>query len=104
MISSNNLEVIARKTLNHVADQLESQTSLDIDLQGLQLTVCGDMHQTFLLNFHGPTHQMWLSSPVTGAHHFHWDGTMWVSTRTATPLNEILSADIRQLFSEIVKL
>lgn len=103
MISSQKLETIAASTLSHIADQFESQTDLDVDLQGLQLTICGEMHQTFLLNFHSPTQQMWLSSPVTGAHHFHWDG-MWVCTRTAVALNEILSADIRQLFRETISL
>ncbi|WP_084756166.1 iron donor protein CyaY [Candidatus Paracaedibacter symbiosus] len=103
MMSFDSFDSIAQQTLHHLADHLEAQTDLDIELTGLQLTICDDRRQTFLLNFHGPTNQMWLSSPATGAHHFQWNGTAWVSTRTELSLFEILSADMQQLFKETVE-
>ena len=103
MAFSLNLESHAKATLQHLADQLESQTDLDVELEGSQLTIYNNKRQTFLLNFHTPTNQLWLSSPVTGAHHFCWKD-MWVSTRTEVSLVEILSTDIHQLFKDIVTL
>ena len=42
----------------------------------------------FILNFHEPTSQIWLSSPISGAHHFELkdknDFKSWKSTRDQT--------------------
>ena len=104
MTSSSNLELLAKATLQQLADRLESQTDLEIELNGLQLIIYDANQQTFLLNFHSPTNQLWLSSPVTGAHHFCLNGDVWTSTRSSHLLTEILSQDIHQLFKEIVNL
>lgn len=104
MTSSINFELLAKKTLQKFADQFEAETDLDVELVGLELIICDSRRQTFLLNFHNPTNQLWLSSPVSGAHHFCLKEGNWVSTRTSIPLTEILSADIHQLFKDIVNL
>ncbi len=104
MTFSLNLEPIAKATLQQLADKLELQTDLEVELQGMQLTICDDLQQTFLLNFHSPTNQLWLSSPLTGAHHFILNNGAWISTRSQTSLTEILSSDICQLFKDSVNL
>jgi iron donor protein CyaY len=104
MTFSLNLEPFAKATLQKLADKLELQTDLDVELQGTQLTICDNLQQTFLLNFHSPTNQLWLSSPLTGAHHFILDNGVWISTRSQISLTEILSFDICQLFKDSVNL
>lgn len=104
MTFSLNFESIAKTTLHQLADKLELQTDLDVELQGTQLTICDNLQQTFLLNFHSPTDQLWLSSPLTGAHHFIWKNGAWISTRSQISLTEILSSDICQLFKDSVNL
>ena len=39
---------------------------------------------TFIVSIHSPTSQIWLSSPISGAHHFECvspDSIEWISTR-----------------------
>lgn len=104
MISYETKENIAQQTLNNIADQVELQTNLDVEIEQSQLTICDNKKQTFLLNFHGVTNQIWLSSPLTGAHHFSWNGVDWISTRAPISLNTVLQADISELFKEVIKL
>ena len=44
----------------------------------------------YLLNAQGMLAQLWLSSPVSGAHHFVWQGNHWTSTRSTATLHSIL--------------
>lgn len=48
----------------------------------------------FLLNYHGTMDQIWLSSPITGAHHFIYNSHQWLCTRTQKELESILRQDL----------
>jgi frataxin-like iron-binding protein CyaY len=48
----------------------------------------------YLLNYHGVTQQIWLASPLTGAHHFRQQEGRWVSTRGADELTTLLEAEL----------
>ena len=99
MSPSLNLVKIAQQTLQFLGDQLESQTDLDIDYMDNQLSIGKKGYQSFLLNFHAPTQQLWLSSPRTGAHHFTLQENKWVSIRTSSSLNTLLQEDLRHYFN-----
>lgn len=36
-----------------------------------------------LINWHGVAKEIWVSSPLTGAHHFCWDQEKWQNTRNS---------------------
>ena len=56
----------------------------DVDFEGENLIIEID-NSTFVLSIHNPTQQIWMSSPVSGAHHFQYkdEGSnyQWISTR-----------------------
>ena len=89
-------EILASRTLAHLAERLEDalDEAADVELRGGILTiVCADGRQ-FVINRHGPTREIWLSSPVSGAVHFARRGEDWISTRGPDRLADRLGADI----------
>jgi frataxin len=48
----------------------------------------------FVLNKHAPNRQLWLSSPVSGAHHFVPADGGWRSTRGPETLAGLLAAEL----------
>lgn len=86
--------------LNHWLDVLEASAGFDeLDLADGVLQAETEDGKTFILNRHVPLRQVWLSSPVSGAHHYAFDeaaGT-WHSTRGGEALSDRLSADLATL-------
>lgn len=62
--------------------QLDDQSDIDAREESLQITLSSG--QTWLLNRHSPSHELWLSSPIKGGLHFGWcdQNHQWISTRT----------------------
>lgn len=83
---------IAEQTLNNL---FEKYVDYDSDLNGLELII---RHKAgvFQLNYHGVTNQIWLSSPVSGAHHFILKNNNWLSTRDdSIHLFDVLDQEIK---------
>lgn len=78
---------LARKALEDIASLLErmAPADLDSDHEEERLTIKVQAG-TFLLNVHDTARQIWLSSPLTGAHHFTLcpERMVWLSTRNHT--------------------
>ena len=81
--------------------QAKIETALDaadpeVELRGGILTVEFDDGRQFVVNKHGPTKQIWVSSPLTGAAHYAWDADakVWRSTRSDATLEVSLAADL----------
>lgn len=87
-------KVTALATLESLADQLESHEVIDVDYDGKMLSIELSPDQVYLLNYHEPMNQLWLSSPVSGAHHFSFEAGHWQSTRNKTGLNTLLAAEL----------
>lgn len=81
---------IAMHALQEYADKLENDFDLDIDGDFLKIT---HPKGQFLLNYHPTLNQLWLSSPLSGAHHFHYTNE-WLCTRSGKNLSEILQNDL----------
>lgn len=81
---------IAMHTLQEYADKLENDFDLDIDGDFLKIT---HPKGQFLLNYHPTLNQLWLASPLSGAHHFHYT-VEWLCTRSGKSLSEILQNDL----------
>ena len=79
-----NLKNIAQKTLDDFFSLIEENyEEFDVDFEEEVLKFEKD-DQIYILSFHEPTSQIWLSSPISGAHHFKIsskDPLTWHSTR-----------------------
>jgi frataxin-like iron-binding protein CyaY len=80
----------AMQILEKYADTLENDFDLDLDGDFLKIT---HPKGQFLLNYHPTLDQLWLASPLTGAHHFRYEN-IWLCTRTGKTLEEILLKDL----------
>ncbi|MBM3523629.1 MAG: iron donor protein CyaY [Alphaproteobacteria bacterium] len=67
---------------------------VDVELRDGILTVELTDGRQFIVNKHAASREIWLSSPVSGAHHFSWRDGAWRSTRAAETLGERLVADL----------
>ena len=80
-----NFQNLAKKTLDHIFNLVEKKfQDFEVDFEGENLIIEIN-NSTFVLSIHNPTQQIWMSSPVSGAHHFeykeHGNEYKWVSTR-----------------------
>ena len=84
-------QTIALNYLSNLCDTLENSYDADYACGALVIN-----HQKghFLLNYHGTMDQIWLSSPLSGAHHFCYQKSQWLCTRTNEPLEKILRKDL----------
>ena len=82
---TDNFQNLAKKTLDDIFNIVEKKSQdFDVDFEGENLIIEID-NSTFVLSIHNPTQQIWMSSPVSGAHHFEYkaEGSdyKWISTR-----------------------
>jgi frataxin len=83
----------ACKMLDFLLLRLEG-LGFDGDCDGYSLTFHTKDGKTYLLNYHGVTRQIWLASPLTGAHHFRLQEGHWISTRSDDNLISLLEAEL----------
>lgn len=84
-------QTIAFTYLQELADTLENNWDVDY-IEGTLLIRCPQAQ--LLLNYHGVMDQIWLSSPISGAHHFSYRSGKWLCTRTDRELESILRQDL----------
>jgi len=101
-------QTLADATLDRILAALEDALAdrAEVEFEAGILTVAPDGGGQFVLNKHGPTRQLWLSSPSSGAWHFAWDeaAATWRSTRGPETLVQILERDLSQSTGEKVVL
>lgn len=86
-----NFYALSTLILEEVAEFFESSwPQADVDLLDGTLTVILPNQHQYVINKHNITHQIWVASPFTGAHHFHLKEEEWCSTRTGISLQEFL--------------
>ncbi len=83
--------LISNQILEELMDFFESSwPDADVDLLDGTLTVTLPKGRQYVINKHGVTRQIWVSSPFTGAHHFHMKNGHWRCTRTDMRLEDLL--------------
>ena len=96
----NNFKENAEKTLNSIFEMIEKDYDfLDVDFEEENLKIEKDK-KVFILSLHNPTSQIWLSSPISGAHHFELenDTKKWIDTRdNEVNLIEMLQRELDSL-------
>jgi frataxin len=97
-LDESTFETLARDILERFMDAIDEAMGdvLDVDILGGVLTVELDSGGQYVINKHAPSRQIWVSSPVSGASHFDYDGDagQWVSTRGGASLSELLSGEL----------
>lgn len=92
-------ERLANATLSAIHEAcLDQLPDADTELQGGILTITLPTGQ-YVVNRHGPTQQVWLSSPVSGASHYAYQDGTWVSTRGGKRLEAVLTEELGILLS-----
>ena len=76
----------ALDTLDEIFNLVESEfDNFEVDYEDQNLRIDSlEGRGTFIVSIHSPTSQIWLSSPISGAHHFEsksMDSVEWISTR-----------------------
>ena len=76
----------AQSILDEIFNLVESEfPNVEVDYEDENLKIeCVDRNYIFIVSMHTPTSQIWLSSPISGAHHFIQNGSNdpeWISTR-----------------------
>ena len=76
----------ALDTLDDIFNLVESKfDNFEVDYEDENLRIDSlEGGGTFIVSIHSPTSQIWLSSPISGAHHFESnsnDSVEWISTR-----------------------
>jgi frataxin-like iron-binding protein CyaY len=91
---------LAESTLDEIFNLVETkydEFEVDFEDKNIRIESLGK-NLVYILSVHEPTSQLWLSSPVSGAHHFELkcsNPVLWVSTRDDTVnLFEILEKEL----------
>ena len=76
----------ASETLDDIFNLVESKfDNYEVDYEDENLKIESlEGKGTFIVSIHTPTSQIWLSSPISGAHHFESispESSEWISTR-----------------------
>ena len=91
-----NAQTLAIAYLEKLMDSLEKR-EVDTEWEGQSLTFVSSYHPgTYLLTYHGVQEQLWLSSPVSGAHHFRLvsETQTWHHTRTDALLETVIDQEL----------
>lgn len=94
----NAFETIAEQTLEKFMDVIDEALGdrLEVDFEGGILTIEQESVGQYVINKHAPNRQIWMSSPLSGASHFAYDGDSgeWVSTRGGQSLSDLLADEL----------
>lgn len=96
-----NFETMVEKTIESLfeATMREIGHMAEVDLEGGILNIELDDGRVFIINKHSPNRQIWLSSPLSGAHHFSFDegSGVWASTRDCGQLLSLLGDELSSI-------
>ena len=81
--------------MNKLSDYLSGFSNIEVDELSDGLSILSPKGQ-YLLNYHSIAGQLWLSSPLSGAHHFALKANDWVCTRQGVLLNDLLEEEFMQ--------
>ncbi len=93
-------EILAEKTLDDLMERIDSALGdlMDVDLDGGILSIELENGGQYIINKQVPNHEIWMSSPISGAKHYFFDEELniWSDTRGGGALFDTLSAELSQ--------
>ena len=69
--------------------------ALELEEEEDALTLTLPDGKIYVINIHNAAQEVWLASPISGGHHFRWDGTHW-SMRSGQELRALLHMEIEE--------
>lgn len=98
---TNTYRILVHEIFEQLTEKLED-AGLDVELSDGVMEITTTDSKVFLVNRHEPTSQIWLSSPISGAHHFRYDqqSNIWQHGENIFP--EILFAELKSLGVSVV--
>lgn len=92
----------ALKTLDFLMENIDTALGdqLDVEMENGILTIEHEKTGQYIINQHGPSQQIWVSSPISGAWHFAQAGDQWQSTRSADTLFDLLSHELQTITNQ----
>lgn len=90
----------AQKTLDELFEHLDEQygDTLDVEENVDSLSITSDDGKVWLLNIQNHHEELWLSSPITGGHHYCLKNNRWVNTKdNASELEVLLLNELKQI-------
>lgn len=88
------------ETIEEALENADEEGLLDVELSEGVLTISfPEEDGEFVINKHGPSRQIWVASPLSGASHFHYDVDVndWVEADEERGLLEFLAAELDEL-------
>ena len=71
-MDTSNFLLMSESMLESLADQIEESLGDDVEVeyQDSMLTITHEVEGAFVIHPHATTHQVWMSSPLSGSTHF----------------------------------
>jgi frataxin len=100
MLEDSQFHCLADAYLTALTDEIEAKDpegTLDAEVQQGVLMITAPGKKQFLVSKHAPSHQLWLSSPVSGGLHFRYnqDNSCW-ELDSGRKLSSILAEELEQ--------
>ncbi len=90
----------AQMMLEQLFEQLDENYGDTADITDTpdSITITLDDGRTWLVNIQTHHEELWLSSPISGGHHYHLEGNYWYNTKdpNAVTLHALLFAEIEE--------
>lgn len=86
------------KLTNSIIDDIESQDTdfiFDVEFDQNVLTIKRN-NEVFVINRQVALHEIWLSSPISGPHHFFYKNNNWI-TKDENDIFSILSLELNPI-------
>ena len=93
-------EAAAQKTLSTLLDRIDDDLGdeFDVDLNAGILNIELADGTKYVINKNSPNHEIWMSSPLSGASHYFLEDDLktWIDTRSGHNLFDILAQELSQ--------
>ncbi|MCF8462703.1 MAG: iron donor protein CyaY [Rickettsiaceae bacterium] len=88
---------IAKATIDDLVDVIEAinvKDEFDVDFRD-EVLIIDNISGQFVINYHSVANQIWLSSPISGPHHFDYnpEDTLW-KNRHGVELKSLLLKEL----------
>lgn len=107
-MQTRDFEDLAEKTLDALFEAIDASIGddVEVDFDNGILTIELEDGRQYVINKHAPSHELWVSSPLSGAAHYAFDqgAAAWKSTRGGAALVTVLAAELSQVTGTPVNL
>ncbi len=97
---------IAEETMQRISSAIEEADSnfdLEVDINGDSISIEFQDGSKYLINIHGSTKEIWVSSPVSGGSHFSYYEDSWKDSAD-NDLYELITEELEELGGVSIRL